>query len=165
MPTKQPNLKELYELHSKRADAIVVLTGGRARIKCAIDILEKNYASALFISGVGVCASLRNFSVYMNNKALSCSKTYLGYKAQDTLGNAHEIKQFLWKQGFNSIILVTSDYHILRSLLLLRYAGVDAEVVLYPVFSQNKRRKWLTLALREYNAILYFFLSKAFEAI
>ncbi|MDR1031600.1 MAG: YdcF family protein [Holosporales bacterium] len=154
VPTKQPDLQALMAKLSGPIDAIVVLTGGRSRTKCAIDLLEKQYASNLFVSGVNKCVSLQDFSVYMHDRDFSYCKTSLGYKAQDTVGNAHEIKQFLQERGFKSLILVTSDYHMLRSLILLRRAEINAEVIPYPVFSRKRGGRWLALALREYNAIV-----------
>ncbi|MDR1366265.1 MAG: YdcF family protein [Holosporales bacterium] len=154
VPTKQPDLQALLAKRTEPIDAIVVLTGGRSRTKCAIDLLEKQYASNLFVSGVNKCVSLQDLSVHMHDRDFSYCKTSLGYKAQDTVGNAHEIKQFLQERGFKSLILVTSDYHMLRSLILFRYAEINAEIIPYPVFSRKRKGKWLILALREYNAIV-----------
>ena len=53
----------------------------------------------------------------------------------DTIGNAEMTAEWARGHQYNSIYLVTSDYHIWRSSLLLEGALPDCEILPYPVVS------------------------------
>lgn len=113
-------------IHTKN-DAIVVLTGGAHRINTAFSMLLKGNASHLFISGVYegnslevlVSASSLN-DKDKNNIRHHCCIT-LDYEAHTTVQNAMESIKWLTKHHFKNVIIVTSDYHILRTELLFQH--------------------------------------------
>ncbi len=144
------------------ADGIVALTGGEARIEEAIRLLDHGLARRLFISGVhertSKSALLRHSPEYQ--RLFNCCID-LGWEARDTVGNAAETSEWARQRGFKSIIIVTSSYHMPRSLIELRRAMPEVELIAYPVVSSGFRieRWWLhppsaRLLLSEYVKLL-----------
>jgi len=143
-------------------DVIVVLTGGGERVRTGFELLEKQRAKALFISGVdrgvSVTELLRVFD--FSSRGLEASVA-LGYDAGDTVGNARETAQWMQKNGYHSLRLVTANYHMQRSLLELGRWLPEARIVPHPVFPVGfKRKRWwqrpetTALLLGEYNKYL-----------
>ena len=56
------------------------------------------------------------------------------YAATSTMGNAIETADWIKKSGFNSIILVTANYHMPRSLMLFRHIMPEIRIIPHPVF-------------------------------
>ena len=69
----------------------------------------------------------------------------VGYAAHDTSGNAEETKAWAHAHRFSKLIIVTSSYHMPRSLIELGRAMPAATLVPYPVLSRNFRTEawWL----------------------
>lgn len=119
-----------------KTDAVVVLTGGAGRVNEGLSLLEKGMAKKLFISGVyhgvDVQALLKLAKVAPGN--LECCIA-LGYAADSTRGNASETMEWIAREGFKSIRLVTASYHMPRSLLEFRKElPADVGIVPHPVF-------------------------------
>lgn len=120
------------------ADGIVALTGGEARIDEAVKLLSEGAAERLFISGVNE----RTTRMALQRKTPGFDKLFdccidLGRTARDTIGNAKETREWIEGRGFRSIIIVTSSYHMPRSLIELRRAMPDVELIAYPVVSSG----------------------------
>jgi uncharacterized SAM-binding protein YcdF (DUF218 family) len=125
-------------------DAIVVLTGGSLRLQSGIDLLRAGKGRKLFVSGVNQQVDLDDLlgvSGHAPDWALCC--IVLGHEADDTFGNAHETAQWIRRQGFRSLRLVTAWYHMPRSLLEFDRAMPEIDIVAHPVFpDQVKRERW-----------------------
>ena len=112
-----------------RAEGIVVLTGGTARIDAALGLLAEGRASRLLISGVNPAVTrdtlARNYGAAFGGVIGCCVD--LGRDARDTIGNAAETKSWAEQRRFASLLVVTSDYHMARSMAELADAmpGVD----------------------------------------
>lgn len=155
-------------------DAIIVLTGGSNRIEAGIKILSGNNKLKLLITGVGENASLDDLSrvskdIDIENIKHLIPNITLGYKAQSTLENVMEAKEWLEKNYFKEFILITSNYHMPRSLAEFQAALRDAKIYPYPVFSEAvKVNEWwlfsgtFALIISEYNKYLIFLLSGIF---
>jgi len=143
-------------------DAIVVLTGGRLRLETGLDLLGAGKAQKLFLSGVNprvdrlellrVVAALREFDT---------GRVVLGHAADNTLGNARETAEWMQQQDYKSLRLVTSWYHMRRSLLEFARAMPEIRIVAEPVFAghaePNSWANWLDaaqLAIGEYDKYL-----------
>jgi uncharacterized SAM-binding protein YcdF (DUF218 family) len=143
-------------------DAIVVLTGGRFRLESGIDLLEAHRARKLFISGVNQHvdrAALLRVLGPLPESATCC--IVLGHDAADTYGNARETAEWMRREGYRSLRLVTSWYHIPRSRLEFERAMPDISVVLHPVFplrsdgeDWRERAEIVPLVIREYGKYL-----------
>lgn len=156
--------------HSVKAespkDAIVVLTGGSLRVDNGLELLAAGMGKKLFISGVPKDVTLKD--VYKNKpqeKYLSYFTgdfyVTLGHEAVSTETNAIETADWMKRQNFKSMYLVTAYYHMPRSQIELGQAMPDIEIIPYPVFPEKQgqgfwwqSRESRTLILSEYHKTL-----------
>lgn len=128
-----------------KADAIVVLTGGFQRIDQAVELLKTGAGKRLLISGVH--PSTTGSQIRRNTQssaALFKCCVDIGHQAIDTTGNAAEASQWIRDRGYRSILVVTNNYHMPRSLLELRRARPETEFIAYPVVNSDlKTSNWL----------------------
>ena len=103
-------------------DGIVALTGPSSeRIHAAVRLLEQGKARRLLVSGVNREVRREELRALTpgSSRLFDCCVD-LGFDAVDTTGNAQEIAAWAEAKGFTSLIVVTSDYHMPRSLLEIR---------------------------------------------
>jgi uncharacterized SAM-binding protein YcdF (DUF218 family) len=128
------------------AQAIVALTGGTQRIRAAGQLLKARHAKRLLISGVhrSVNRSKLRRLLDIDDRLLACCVD-VDYAAQNTHGNAVETRKWARKHSFESIIVVTSSYHMPRSLNELGHMLPEVDLVAYPVVPNRFRGKpwWL----------------------
>ena len=121
-----------------RTDAIVVLTGGRLRLEAALQLFAAGQAKKLFISGVNQRVDrgelLRALGP-LAQRAACC--IVLGHEADNTYGNARETANWMQQEGYRSLRLVTSWYHMRRGLLEFARAMPQVEIIPYPVFAHR----------------------------
>lgn len=128
-----------------KADAIIVLTGGEARLDTAWRLLEQGRGERLLISGVNPATGRNQLraAVGADKKLFACCVDF-DYKAVDTMGNADESAEWLRQHNYDSAILVTNNYHMPRSLLELG-RRTDAELTPYPVVNTPLGNlRWMT---------------------
>ncbi len=136
-----------------KTDAIIVLTGGKKRIAEGVRLLETGASEQLFISGVNPQTSLPDL---IGDKNPPCCIT-LGYKAENTIGNADEARAWIEKNKFRSIRLVTSNYHMTRAKIEFDRALPGLAMYEHPIPSDDKditRRSFLELTFREYAKLI-----------
>ncbi|MBX9924826.1 MAG: YdcF family protein [Hyphomicrobiaceae bacterium] len=132
------------EAHADRADGIIVLTGGDHRIVEGARLLKENAGRRLLISGVNP-QTRRDDIVKLAglDSALFRCCVDLGYAAQDTVGNAEEARSWVHGLGARRLIVVTSGYHMPRSLAELSLAMPGVELIAHPVVPKSVRaRAW-----------------------
>jgi uncharacterized SAM-binding protein YcdF (DUF218 family) len=146
----------------EKADAIIVLTGGQSRLDAAMDLLASGKGERLLISGVHPSASRRQLQAAIggDKKLFSCCVD-IDRAALDTIGNAEESAKWVESHAYGTVILVTNNYHMPRSLLEMGRLLHNAKLEPYPVVNANlDNGGWLTKpeALRvlftEYNKYL-----------
>jgi uncharacterized SAM-binding protein YcdF (DUF218 family) len=132
-----------------RAGGIVALTGAGSneRIGAAVTLLEAGKARRMLVSGVNREASredIRTVSKAVRRLYDCCVD--LGFTAADTIGNARETADWARAMRYNSLIIVTADYHMPRAMLEIRSALPKAELQAYPVptLAFNAQRWWRT---------------------
>ncbi len=143
---------------SANADAIVVLTGGQARVNEAVRLLEEGRANRLLISGVHPGTTRKQIAaVTSSHMPLEKSSVDLDRVALNTAGNAAETASWVRKNGFSTLLLVTSSYHLPRAKAELADALPDVDLIAYPVFAKDLSLKtWykepatIRLLMREY---------------
>ncbi|MBF0168971.1 MAG: YdcF family protein [Alphaproteobacteria bacterium] len=124
--------------------AIVVLTGGSERLAAGLDLLEKGMAGKLFVSGVYRGVEVRELVQLSRHapEALECCIA-LGYSADNTIGNAQETAAWMAQEGFDSLRLVTGNYHMPRALAEFRAVLPKALIIPNPVFPEHvKAEAW-----------------------
>lgn len=117
-----------------RAQGIVALTGGSQRVADAIELLSRGFADRLLISGVNE-RTTRSQIAWLNpgqKDWLECCVD-LDHRARNTIGNAIETRRWVTKRGFDAIIVVTSNYHMPRTMLELDNAMPDVAKYAYAV--------------------------------
>ena len=124
----------------EKADAIVVLTGGQNRILEAVKLLAKGRANRMLISGVNKQTSKGTLSrlTPKYERLFNCCVD-VGYRARDTIGNAHEIALWARRKKFSSLIVVTASYHMPRSIAELKRVAPEVRLISYPVVTNNFR--------------------------
>lgn len=126
-----------------RADGIVALTGGAQRIGDAIDLLAKGYAKRLLISGVNEKTSRDQISrLNPGQRQLFDCCVDLDYRARNTIGNAIETRRWAEANGFDTIIIVTSNYHMPRTMVELEHALPNLQKIPYPVAATIDPHEW-----------------------
>jgi uncharacterized SAM-binding protein YcdF (DUF218 family) len=148
-------------------DGIVVLTGGQSRLSAGLDLLDKGLAKAMLISGVAPTTEKEAVISQLKSKDKKHFQAWhhkitLGYLATNTSSNAAEAD--IWRQlhGYKSLILVTGNYHMIRSLLEFKSMMPDCQITPYPVVSEAVRLNdflnfpnSLLLLANEYNKFLF----------
>lgn len=133
-------------------EAIVALTGGYQRIDQALDLLDSGVGSRLLISGVNpVTSSAELKRVTGASERLFACCVDIGYQALDTIGNANETASWIREKGYRTVLVVTNNYHMPRSLLELGEASPEITFLAYPVSHTDLRKEdWMTdpLAVR-----------------
>jgi uncharacterized SAM-binding protein YcdF (DUF218 family) len=129
-----------------KADAIVVLTGGYQRIDQAIELLRSGAGSRLLISGAYPATTRRQIAKATQTPAdLFACCVDIGYDAIDTIGNASETVKWIHAKGYKSVLVVTNNYHMPRSIAELRHADPGMDFIPYPVVNSDlKTEAWYT---------------------
>jgi uncharacterized SAM-binding protein YcdF (DUF218 family) len=128
------------KMPQRQADGIVVLTGGEARIREGVRLLAAGKAKRLLISGVHAHttrAQLARFEPEAKSLFECCID--IGREAMDTAGNAEEARIWAQEKGYRSLIVVTSSYHMPRSLSEFKRAMPRHRLQSYAVASPNVR--------------------------
>ena len=122
----------------EKADAVIVLTGGQARLDAAMDLLESGKGARLLVSGVHPDASRKQLQLAMGDdgKLFSCCVD-IDRAALDTVGNAEESAKWVREHGYGNIILVTNNYHMPRSLLEMGRLLEGVQLQPYPVVNSK----------------------------
>ena len=117
-----------------KADGIVVLTGGDNRIEAGARLMSEGRAKRMLISGVNRKVSREEMQRLLNldKQVFNCCVD-LGYEALDTVGNADETRTWANTNGYTRLIIVTSRYHMPRSLAELALAMPGVTLLPYAV--------------------------------
>ena len=127
-----------------RADGIVALTGAAARIPDAIELLATDRGKRLLITGVHRATSSKEIArlTPLYSRYFTCCID-LDRSALNTFGNALETKRWARAHNFNSLIVVTSNWHMPRAMAELAHQLPDVTMIAYPVISEKvKTEPW-----------------------
>jgi len=130
----------------RRADGIVVLTGGSSRVSDAMELLAAGYGKRLLISGVHPTNAASDISRSLpdNQSLLSCCVD-LDRSAVNTRSNAAETRRWARERGFTSLIVVTSNYHMPRAIVELSHAMPEVTLIPFAVVGDKWRDEpWWT---------------------
>jgi len=155
----------------RNADGIVVLTGGASRISDAIELLAAGHGKRLLISGVHRATSSAEIArTNPRYQGLVACCVDLDHSAVNTTGNAIETRRWVRDRGFVSLIVVTSAYHMPRTMAELAKQLPDVALVPFPVLTEKLRNEpWWTsgptakLILSEYAKFVFAQLRMSIE--
>ena len=157
----------------RNADGIVVLTGGASRIADAIELLAAGHGKRLLISGVHRATSSAEIArINPRYQGLVSCCVDLDHSAINTTGNAIETRRWVKDRGFSSLIVVTSAYHMPRTMAELAKQLPDVALVPFPVVTEKLRNEpWWTsgptakLILSEYAKFVFAQLRMRIEPV
>jgi uncharacterized SAM-binding protein YcdF (DUF218 family) len=150
-----------------KADGIVALTGGDARLDAAVALLEGGTGKRLLITGANKASSKDELKrVSQGGRRFECCAD-IGYAAEDTYGNAEEAAAWTAQHHFRSLIVVTASYHMPRSLRLFGSLMPGVKLIAYPVEPAGMDAGWwhpgmLHLLHNEYLKYVASFVMTAF---
>jgi uncharacterized SAM-binding protein YcdF (DUF218 family) len=132
-----------------KTDAIIVLTGGSARVERGFTTLAEGAAPILMISGVGKSVTLQEMLIAHADAATrekirqQGSSIVLDHVAVTTQTNAREIAQFVRDRKLHSLRIITAHYHMPRSMAEIKTAVPGVEIVPDAVFPSGfQRDQW-----------------------
>ena len=126
-------------------DGIVVATGGQARLEEGLVLLANKTAPLLLLTGVGEGITKQMIAQSLvltgdQDKILSCCVT-LEFQALDTPGNAIAAKNWSQTNDIQTLLLVTSDYHMPRAALEFTTAMPDRQIIAHPIIAPDLEGK------------------------
>jgi uncharacterized SAM-binding protein YcdF (DUF218 family) len=132
----------LESTQAEKVDAIVVLTGGAGRLEKGMRLFAEGRGKTLFITGAGKVVKVGDIIKYapddvrleVERKAEGIT---LGHDAQNTIGNAEETSRWLEGKGYKKLALVTSAYHMPRSMEEFRHTLPDMTLLAEPVVPER----------------------------
>ena len=146
-----------------KTDAIIALTGGRNRISAAVKLLNEEMAPRLLISGVQKDIPRKDIEKLNAVKLIGKPEIEIEDKSQNTVENAIEATDWIKRNNIRSIRLVTSNYHLPRSVQEFRALNKNLKIIIHPVYSEKGSAKWwknfgsFLLVASEYNKFLFVY--------
>lgn len=131
-----------YRQNTQKADAIVVLTGGKGRVEEGIRLFRESRAEFLFF--VGVDPSVRKSDLYRPRSGdPSADNVFLEKSSRNTLENSIFGRDVIVRSGVRSVLLITSRYHLKRASILFRHSlPKNITIIPYPVDTVNLKESW-----------------------
>lgn len=126
------------------ADGIVALTGGQNRISAAVTLLKNNKAPRLLISGVHPGINIKSIAELTKiNKSMRDCCVDLDRQAKNTKGNASQTAIWVRDNNISKLIVVTSNYHMPRSLREMHDLMPDIQLIPHVVSQASfAQKKW-----------------------
>jgi uncharacterized SAM-binding protein YcdF (DUF218 family) len=128
------------------AEGITVLTGGPDRIDQAMKLLAQGKGKRVLITGVYRSTTREELKqlASQGDQYFACCVD-IDKEARNTIDNATETSEWVARHHFNSVIVVTSNYHMPRALAELGRAMPDVVLISYPVIDKNVHlERWWT---------------------
>ncbi len=131
-----------FKQRTVKADAIVVLTGGRGRVEEGVRLYREGGVRWLLL--IGVDPSVRRPDLYRERPGVrSADGVVLEQASRNTLENAVYARELIVRNDIRSIRLLTSRYHMKRAILIFR-SILPKDVAIYPcpVDTKNLHEEW-----------------------
>ncbi len=147
------------------ADCGVVLTGAAGRIREGIAILSQKQIKKLIISGVHQHSTLSDmFPEILFYPEIKLENVILERRSNSTAGNAQQSLTIVEALQCQSVLLITSDYHMFRALKTFAQVFPPAiQIIPYSIPSERLRMKpgllntrfWSTVFEEWYKYLFY----------
>lgn len=144
------------EFPKVKTDAVVIFTGTDDRIEEGLKLFAMRRADKALISGVYRYLEKEPFLKEWQKRislSIPCC-VELGYVAENTTGNAEEVRDWVKSENVKSLRLVTSDYHMPRSYMELSNVLEGVDIIRHPVKSegiQDVKSKFWRYLFTEYH--------------
>ena len=137
-----------------QTEGIAVLTGGKGRVNLGLELFNKNKNLRLIISGVDKKVSAKSIipSDLKNKSRITIDKD-----SESTYQNAKIINKWATKYKLQNISIITSYYHMPRSLVLMQSQAPSINFYAYPVEKKISNKT----TIKE-NIFYYFFLMEEY---
>lgn len=131
-----------FSVRDLNPDAIVVLAGGKGRIEEGVRLYREGKGGHLLL--IGVDPSVKKSDLYKDAPGVrSSEQVYLEKVSRNTLENAIFARELILKNNVRSMLLITSRYHMKRSLLIFRnILPKDIAIYPHPVTGKNSADTW-----------------------
>lgn len=137
-------------IYNNSSDGIAVLTGGKGRISLGLELFKNNRNLKLIISGVDKKVSDKSI---LPDNLKNRSNITIDKDSESTYQNAKVISNWLAKNKLKNITIISSYYHMPRSMLLMQAQTPNIKFYAYPVKKKNIKK----ISFKE-NIFYYFFL-------
>ena len=137
-----------------QTDGIAVLTGGKGRINLGLELFNKNKNLKLIISGVDKKVSDKTL---IPNDLKNKSNITIDKESESTYQNAKVIKKWASQHNLQNITIITSYYHMPRSMILMQSLTHDVNFFPYPV----EKKISINVSFRE-SFLYYFFITEEY---
>jgi uncharacterized SAM-binding protein YcdF (DUF218 family) len=99
-----------------QTDAAVVITGGTGRIEHAMKVLKRREAKRVLVAGADPLVTKKDLvdRFDANARLVRCCVD-LGSESVDTRSNAEEAQRWLARRNYQSVRLITNDWHMRRA--------------------------------------------------
>jgi uncharacterized SAM-binding protein YcdF (DUF218 family) len=159
-----------------KTDAIITLTGETKRITEAVRELATGSANWLYISGVyreapigrvvdRTIDELKRENKLQGTREAFRAKIQMDSRAENTIENGLDSRRWVRENKIGSIRLMTSYYHMPRSMVIFRKYMPDIRIVPHSVLSDDS--PWssarIRLAFSEYNKYMVTLLWTALD--
>ena len=136
-----------------RTDAVVVPTGAQGRIARGMDMIATGRARRMLITGVDRQVKPAELAAAqrVSPKIIACCVD-LGREASDTRSNGIETATWMRRNRYQSVRLVTTDWHMRRAQFELERA-LGSEITVVPDAVRSNAS--LAVRVREYNKYLF----------
>jgi len=131
-----------YRVRDLNPDAVVVLAGGKGRVEEGVKLYREGKGTSLFL--IGVDPSVKKADLYKESAGVrSSDQVYLEKVSRNTLENAIFARELISQYNVRSMLLITSRYHMKRSLLIFRnMLPRDIAIYPHPVISKSSVDAW-----------------------
>lgn len=155
----------------ERADVIIAVSGGdtTARTQEAIDLYKNGWAPKLIFSGAAQDKSGPSNAAVMKRQATEQGVPEAAVTIEDqsetTKENAEKTRDILADKNIHSAIVVTSGYHMKRTILEFRERAPNVQFRAHPTIADSQWSSWWWLsphgwylALTEIVKVIVFYL-------
>lgn len=118
---------------TEKVDAAVVLTGGKSRIEKGLEILRADNTGLVYISGVNDAITPVQLQQSYNITADEMKCCIVTDQSENTRGNAATTARWIEENNVRTLQLITSSYHMRRSLLEFRSLLPETVILPTPV--------------------------------
>ncbi|MFH1377067.1 MAG: YdcF family protein [Candidatus Woesearchaeota archaeon] len=137
-----------------KADVIIILSCGfnkndidketKSRVKKAVKLYKKRVSNKILMSGgifngKSISYLMKKYAVGLGVKS---KDLFIEEKSKDTIGNAVFSKSIIKKNKWKNIIIVTSDYHLKRSLYIFKHVFGEKYKIVGVKSRTNFLSKW-----------------------